>query len=493
MIIKKLNHLVMERIIRGNAIIYGCLACGMVVAVNTGSVYGADWVISPSVGLRHIYTDNVNLTNEDEVSDNVTVLSPTLSIFKEGGRASLDFNYAPEYRHFSDETSDSEVVHFMRTEGNLELAENHFYIDGWLTADRTNITSTGRTSIDGITGAEDDTDYYTVGLSPYLTGRLGNFSVVEVRLTGDKVNYSEDLDNDSTAKRGEIAFGSGSMFTNQIWELLLQKSDVEYQNLDVNNETQIARADYIQKLTQQWALSFSAGYEKYELAVAEDRDDTTWRVGAIYTPTPRTSVALGVGERSFGDDYYFDFSHRSSKTIWTARYEQDFISAREELRTAPLFERMDAFGEMVRDPILESFPITTRGTYSPSLSEDYYESKRFSTEFTYQTGRNYIGLQAVFQERIYERDGRDTEDIEIGLLMQRRLSRLMSGFIHIIGTDHEQDTLVYDQLLTSLGLNYQIGQDSRITLRFAHNERDADTDINSYEENSASLGFVTEL
>ncbi|MES9944498.1 MAG: TIGR03016 family PEP-CTERM system-associated outer membrane protein [Candidatus Thiodiazotropha sp.] len=493
MIIKKLNHLVMEQITGDNSIVFGCLACGMVIAVNSGAVHAADWVISPSIGLSHIYTDNVNLTNEDPVSDNVTVLSPTLSILKEGGRASLDFNYAPQYRHYRDGTSDNEVVHFMRTEGNVELAENHLFIDGWLRADRTNITSTGRTGIDGITGAEDDTDYYTLGISPYLTGRLGNFSVVEARLTGDKVNYSEELDNDSTGKRAEIAFGSGSMFTNQIWELLLQQSDVEYQNLDVNNETQIIRAEYIQKLTQQWALSFSVGYENYELAVTEDRDDTTWSVGAIYTPNPRTSIALGVGERSFGDDYYFDFSHRSSRTIWTARYEQDFISAREELRAQPLFERLDAFGEMVRDPILESFPVTTRGAYSPTITEDYYESKRFSTEFTYQTGRTSIGLQAVLQERIYDREGRDTEDIEVGLLIQRRLSRLMSGFIHVIGADHEQETLTYDQLSTSLGVNYQIGQDSRISLSLAHYEREAETDDNSYEENRASIGFVTEL
>ncbi|MES9989926.1 MAG: TIGR03016 family PEP-CTERM system-associated outer membrane protein [Candidatus Thiodiazotropha endolucinida] len=491
MIINKLNHLNMEQIFGGKPLVYTCLACGMGLAANTGTLYAADWVISPSIGIQQIYTDNANLTHEDEVSDNITVVRPTLSIYKEGARANLDFNYAPEYRHYWDETEDNEVVHFMRTEGNVEIAENHFYLDGWLRADRTNITSTGRSGIGGLTGTEDDTDYYSVGLSPYFTARLGDFSVVEVRFTGDRIDYSEDLDNDSTGRRGEIAFGNGSMFTNQIWEVLYQQSDVDYENLDDDNETKIFRAELIQKITNQWSAAFSAGYEEYDLAVADDRDDSTWSIGAIYTPNPRTRFALGVGERSFGDDYYFDFSHRTGRTIWTASYEQDFVSARDELSTQPLFERQDAFGNLVRDPILESSPVTVRAAYSPSITEDFYESKRFTTEFTYQTTRTSINLRGRYLERLYDRSGRDTEDIELSVLLTRRLARLTSGYIQISGIDHEEEVLVYDQLTATLGVSYQFGTNSRVGFSITHLERDADTDVDSYEENHASLNVTS--
>jgi uncharacterized protein (PEP-CTERM system associated) len=411
-------------------------------------------------------------------------------MYKEGARASVDFNYAPEYRHYWDETEDNEVVHFMRTEGNIEIAENHLYLDGWLRADRTNITSTGRSGIAGLTGTEDDTDYYSVGLSPYFTARLGGFSVVEVRFTGDKTDYSEDLD-DSTGMQGEIAFGSGSMFTNQIWEVLYLQSDVDYENLDDNNETKIFRTELIQQINRQWAAAFSAGYEEYILAVSDDRDDSIWSVGAIYTPNPRTRFALSVGERSFGDDYYFDFSHRSSRTMWTVTYEQDFSSARDELSTQPLFERQDAFGNLVRDPILASSSAIVRSASSPSITEEFYEIKRFTTEFTYETPRSTIYLSGGYIERLYDRLSRDTEDIELSALLLRSLTRLTRGYFMISGIDHEEEALDYDELATTLGLIYQFGAESRIGFSLTHLERDADTDINNYEENHAMLNLIS--
>jgi uncharacterized protein (PEP-CTERM system associated) len=330
-------------------------------------------------------------------------------------------------------------------------------------------------------------------LSPYLTGKLGDFSVVEVRFTADRLDYSEDITNDSTGRLGEIAFGNGSMFKNQIWEVIYQQSDVDYENLDDNNEKKIFRAELVQKITSQWAVAFSAGYEEYVLAVTEDRDDSTWSVGAIYTPNPRTRFALGVGERSFGDDYYFDFSHRSSRTTWTATYEQDFVSARDELGSEPLFERQDAFGNLVRDPILEASPVIIRSTYNPSITEDSYEIKRFATAFTYQTARSALTLRGRFLERVYDRSEDSTEDISLSLMLSRRLARLTSGYLQVTSTDHESDALTYDQWAASLGIDYQFGTQSRIGFSITHLERDADTDINSYEENHASINLTSAL
>ncbi|MET0070283.1 MAG: TIGR03016 family PEP-CTERM system-associated outer membrane protein [Candidatus Thiodiazotropha sp.] len=493
MIIKKLNHLNKDQSNGGKASALFYLVCGMGLSSVTSTIFAADWVISPSVGLQHIYTDNALLTNEDPATDNITVLRPTLSLLKEGGRATLDFNYAPEYRHYWDETHDNEAVHFLRGDGNIELAENHLFLDGWVRADRTNITSSGRSSTRGLTGAVDDTDYYTVGLSPYFTAKLGDFSVVEARLIGDKVKYSEDIDNDSTGKRAELAFGNGSMFTSQIWEVLFQQSNVDYENQDDDNEIRIFRAELIQQLTAQWALAFSAGYEEYELVLSEDRDDSTWSLGAIYTPTSRTRIAVGGGERSFGDDYYFDFSHRTGKTVWTATYEQDFISARDELGAQPLFERLDAFGNLVRDPILESTTVLVRSGYSPTLNEDYYETERFSAQFVYQTLRSSLTLRASHLERNYDRSESDTKDTSLALIMSRRLTRMTTGYIHLTGNDHEENNLVYDQWSAMLGAAYQFSADSRIDFNINRLERDAEREADSYTENSASITFRTQL
>jgi uncharacterized protein (PEP-CTERM system associated) len=496
MITKQLSHLYVEHIFGGKKIFSLCLMGSLVIMSGIRSVE-ADWIISPSIGLEQVYSDNAFLTSTDEVSEYITVVRPAISLYNEGRRGRLDINYAPEYRYYREDTEDSEVVHFLRSEGNLEIAKNHLFLDGWLRGDRTNLINTGRTSVSGLTGTSDDTDYYSAGISPYFTSNLGEYVVAELRFTGDKVEYSEDVENDSKGMRGDLVFGSGSRFTNQVWEVFFQQSEVDYEDIDDSNETKIVRAELIQEMTRRWSLAFSVGYEEYILAVADDRDDATWSVGVIYSPNSRFRVSLGVGERSFGDDYYFDLINQTSRTTLSARYTREFISARDEITAQPLFERQDDFGNLVRDPILESASGIIRTASSPTIAEDYYELTRFATSFTYHLMRSAIRLRAIYYCRDYEDPFMDTQDTDLSLSFSRRLTRLLNGSIDIAGLYHRQNWLDYDQWATSLNFAYQIGNQSNLTLNLTHLDRDAKTEPyaleESYEENQASIGFVMQF
>jgi uncharacterized protein (PEP-CTERM system associated) len=496
MITKQLSHLYVEHIFGGKKIFSLCLMGSLVIMSGIRSVE-ADWIISPSIGIEQVYSDNAFLTYSDKESEYITVVRPTISLYNEGRRGRLDINYAPEYRYYREDTEDSDVVHFLRSEGSLEIAKNHLFLDGWLRGDRTDLINSGRTSVSGLTGTSDDTDYYSAGISPYFRSNLGDFVVTELRFAGDKIEYSEDVENDSKGMRGDLVFGSGSRFTNQVWEILFQQSEVDYENLDDDNETKIVRAELIQEITRSWSLAFSVGYEEYILAVADDRDDSTWSVGAIFSPNARFRVSLGVGERSFGDDYYFDLINQTSRTTWTARFTKEFVSARDEITTQPLFERQDAFGNLVRDPILESATGVARTTSSPTISEDYYELSRFATAFTYRLMRTALTLGAGYSGREYDDSVRDTQDTDLSLTLSRRLTRLLNGSIQIAGLYHRENLLDYDQWATSLNLAYQIGNQSSVALNITHFDRDAETEANafeiSYEENQASIGFVKQF
>ncbi|MCU7904790.1 MAG: TIGR03016 family PEP-CTERM system-associated outer membrane protein [Candidatus Thiodiazotropha sp. (ex Epidulcina cf. delphinae)] len=461
------------------------------LACFSSGVTAADWIISPAVQIEQAYTDNALLTQRNEEDDSITRVRPSLSLYKEGARATFDFNYAPEYRRYQQETADNEVVHLLRAEGNMEIFENSLYVDGWADADRRNVTSSGRTGLNGLTGTADDTDVYSAGLSPYLTARFGGYSVFELRYTGDTVNYSEDGPSDSVGHSVDIVLGSGSYFTNQVWEVSAFQKLVDYDGLDDDNESSIFRAELVQQLTHQWALAFAAGYEEYDLAVTENSDGSLWSLGVIYTPNPRTHIAAGFGERSFGDDYYFDFSHRSSRTVFSAGYERDFISARDEVGRQTLFQRQDAFGNLVRDPILEDARGVARNGNTPTLTEDFYEIRRFSTEFTYQTPRTRSGFSGAYAERIYDDSARDTEDLDVALSFVRRLSRLTEGGVQVAWLDHDEDLLTYEQWVASLGLSYRLGSDSSVAMNLSHMEREADSQEDSYEENHISVGFNT--
>ncbi|MCU7844988.1 MAG: TIGR03016 family PEP-CTERM system-associated outer membrane protein [Candidatus Thiodiazotropha sp. (ex Monitilora ramsayi)] len=465
------------------------LVCGLGICAAPVGGYAADWIITPAITVEQVYTDNALLSNDSEESESISRITPSVSVYREGARASVDINYAPEYRHYWEGTEDNELVNFLRAEGNTEVVEDHVFLDGWATADLTSITSTGRTGIDGLTGRSDSTEVYTAGLSPYFRTRLGTISVFEARYTADTVRYSEDGIDDSVGQQADLVLGSGTAFSNQLWELAARQSQVDYETLEQDNEVKQVRGEFVQQLTRQWALAFAAGYEEFKLALNPDIDDSLWSVGVIYTPSPRTRIAIGGGERAFGDDYYLDFTHRSRLTIWTATYDRDFSSARQELLRPNLFQRLDAFGNLVRDPVLESPPVVERGG-SATLTADFFEVERVATNFTLDTGRTRISLGASRTDRTYDDSTLDTQDLRFDAGFSRDISRLITGFLNLAWLDHEEEALAYDQVLVSLGGEYLLGASSYLGMTLAHLERDAETETESYEENRFSI-FLT--
>jgi uncharacterized protein (PEP-CTERM system associated) len=466
---------------------------GFGLSTLTLTASAADWIVSPAVTLEQNYTDNAFLTHDDEENESITIVRPSISLYREGGRATVDLNYAPEYRYYHEETEDDELVHFLRGEGNVELLEERLYLDGWATADLTTITSSGRTGLGGLTGRADSTEVYTAGISPYFKARFGNASLFEARYALDTISYSEEGLDDSVGQRGDLVLGSGPAFTNQVWELSAMHSQVDYDELEQDNEISQFRAEFAQQLIRQLALAFAAGYEEYDLVLNEDVDDSLWSVGIIYTPNPRTRLAIGGGERSFGDDYYLDFSHRSPRTIWTASYEREYTSARGELLRPTLFQRQDAFGNLVRDAVLESPLMVDRsGAPSPTISAEFYELRRFITRFTLATGRTTLDLGGTHAERDYADDVDDTRDLVLTARLTRDISPQTSAYLDLRGTDHEEDTVDYEQWVAALGGSYELGVSTVLGMRLAHLERDADSETDSYEENSFTL-YLTAL
>lgn len=465
------------------------LLSGSALAVIPPVVAAADWIIAPAVRVEQIYTDNALLSDVDEQSESITRIRPSISIYRHGARASVDVNYAPEYNRYWQDTQDNELVHFLRADGKLELMEDHLFLDGWGSADITNLSSTSRTGIDSLTGRTDSTEVYTAGVSPYFTTRMGNFASLEARYTADTVNYSASTVDDNKGQRADMVLGSGSAFNNQVWELSAMKNIVNYDSLDDDNEATLFRAEFIQQLTNQWALSFAAGHEEYNLAVTTDSDGTLWRVGVIYTPNPRTRLAVGGGERAFGNDYFLDFNHRSPHTIWTANYRRDYTSARDEVIRPSLFERQDAFGNLVRDPVLDN-PTVGGRVNSPTLGPEYYEIDQFTTAFNLETGRTRLNLSGSHTKRIYEISINDTRDLSLSAGASRDLGQRLSGNVRLGWLDHKEEILNYKQWLASIGVGYSLGINSSLGMTVAHLKRNAETDPASYQENRFGINFT---
>jgi uncharacterized protein (PEP-CTERM system associated) len=451
-----------------------------------------EWIMSPSIAVDEVYTDNARLTQEDKQSEYVTRVRPSISIFREGARANLDFNYSPEYRYYKEETRDNETVHLLRANGDVELVENHLFVDAWATSDQTRISSS-RTSPDGLTGTAENIDYYTVGVSPYYTTRFGNVSVLEARYSADKVDYDYESEVDSTSQEFDLVFGSGTYSTTQAWELSANHTREDFTGAsDDDNKISVFRGEFLQQITRRWAIAFAAGYEEFDLVIGEDVDGELWTIGVVFTPTSRTRFALGGGERAFGDDYYLEFEHRASRSVWNIEYKRDYISARDEAMRPTLFQRQDEFGNVVRDAVLDNPPpVTVTGV--STLSAEYYEIDRVNASYIFRTVRTRAELRAGFTKRDYEISSQDTKDITSTFSLSRLISRRFSGVTRLLWRDHEEDFRDYKEWSVSLGVNYQLGEDSTISTSVTHLDREGETDLASYEENRVAIGFLMRL
>ena len=457
------------------------------------SSLAGEWIISPSVAIDQVYTDNALLSSDNEENESVTRVRPGISIYREGGRANLDFNYSPEYRHYWEETRDNETVHLLRANGDVELVENHFFVDAWATADQTRLSSS-RSSPDGLTGSTENIDYHTIGLSPYYTTRFGNTSVFEARYSADKVDYDDEGEVDSTSQELDLILGSGTYSVAQAWEISASHTIEDFSGTGTSEDNKISifRGEFIQQITRRWALAFAAGYEDFELILGDDVEGELWTVGFVFTPGSRTRLALGGGERAFGDDYYLDFEHRSGRTVWTINYKRDYISARDEATSTTLFQRQDAFGNLVRDAVLDNPPpVTVTGV--STLSAEYFESDRVTAAFTFRTQRTRAVLRAGLVKRDYELAGQDTRDVNVTASFFRLISRRFSGVSRLLWTDHQEEMQDYEEWSLSLGVNYLLGTNTTITTNVTHLERDAEIDSGTYDENRVSIGFLTRL
>jgi uncharacterized protein (PEP-CTERM system associated) len=243
------------------------------------------------------------------------------------------------------------------------------------------------------------------------------------------------------------------------------------------------------QLNRKWALAGTLGYEDLELAVNSDQEGDIWNLGFLFTPTTRTRLGVGVGERFFGTDYYLDFSHRGKRVVWSAIYGRDVLSARDEVQESGLFARQDEFGNLIRDPVLNS-PVNTVRT-GASLTEEYYLQERFETSFSLATERNRLTLTAAYIKRDYEQGSptQDSVDRKLSASVSRTLRQFLTGFARLSWNDHEQEPNDYQEWIATLGGSYRLGQHTTLNLNLSHLDRDASVDSGSYKENRASLGL----
>ena len=291
---------------------------------------GAKWDIVPTLLVGETYTDNVSLVPDpSKKSDWITQVIPAISIVATGARLRFEVDYAVEAIDHARGQQYNQVNQHLNAIGNTELATQLLFVDAGARIDQVNVSLLGPVTTSNINTTGNRATVRTLFASPYLKRDFGSDLQSEARFTYSLVNADGQAAlSNSSAERINLGLKSGPAYRLLAWNLDYVGETIVYENgQDIS--TEVIKANARRLITPTVGLLARVGYDRYKFGdIAPVTAGTSWSAGFDWTPTPRTRLAATAGHQFSGDAYYFDFTHRTRLTTWSAGYSQDVTTTR---------------------------------------------------------------------------------------------------------------------------------------------------------------------
>jgi uncharacterized protein (PEP-CTERM system associated) len=464
-------------------------ACLFLGLFGAGNVWSADWQVAKSVTLGEVYTDNVDLEHENKKSEWITTVTPNISLQAKGARANLDLTASLEANTISG-ASDS-ITPRLGANADAEIIKDFVFIDTSANITQNTVDAFSPSGVDSLNSTENTTNTYNYNISPYFIQRFKGAAEVTGRYTYNyQLNSNADVD-DSSSQAVMLGVNSGSDFTQLTWG-----STVDYKDSNsdtAGSELLSADANVGYKLNRSWQLQSSLGYEwnEFNTSVRDSSDGAQWSVSAVWTPTNRTSLNIGYGDRFFGSTPTLDFTHRSRKSLFTASYSRELTDSATLLSQQNAFSATDAFGEPI-DPITgDPLPVSNS---TLNVTDGVFVDEQFQLAYTLTGKRSTFTMGGSHSTQRFE-DGRSSETLQqynVGLT--RKLSRMSDANLGVTVSQQSREssedttTINYD-----LGVTRKVGVDGKFKLSYRLIDSSSDDIINDYQENRLQFSYTMSL
>ncbi len=463
---------------------FGCLPLLLALTSFAFPAGATEWQVKPRMTVRGTYTDNVRLVSDDEENEFVTDFNPGVFITGEGPRLDFKVLYNLQAIVFPGENFDNEINHQLQSSGTTQLVDELFFFDVGGTIRQTNADNAGRLATDNISRTGNRIDTYTYRLSPYVRRRLGSYARTEVRYRFDEVINEGDF-VDSKAHTVRAVIDSGTRFQRLPWRLFYSGEFVDNDD-GTTTDLQNTGGNVRYRFNRQFSLLANGGYELNDFSTRR-RDDSGpfWRVGAIWTPSRRTTLQAGYGDRFFGDVFFFSLSHRSRRTVWSAGFEEDIALTRQVQIEEVLVPLEDPFGERIEDPV-SGADIRLPIDQATPTTEPFIR-RRLDASVAVRGRRTHLVVRGFREKRDFEQTGDDELVFGADASLRRRLSRHTT--FRIFGTWQESD-LRGDFERTrwegSARVQRQVGASISAAIEYRYTEQDGDRSADEFTENRIS-------
>jgi hypothetical protein len=329
---------------------------------------GGGWTIVPRITVQEMLNDNVFQVNSPRQADLVTYVSPGIAISGETSHLRLTVNYAPTIELYMQNGSQNALTQQLDAIGLLTVVPDRVFVDFRALAgvQATNgilggISTLGPDNVATVPGGigggsglglakNNRTQTMSVGVSPYVLGRLGQSGDYKIGASLD-VSHMAAADgfavlpfasgggsstNQTLVTTEEMArFTSGDYFArvqDQLDLHLLQSSGTYGQGdtfaTQLSNTTTASTRETISNQVtwhydQTVALFVSIGWEniRYSGQDGLSVNDATWSVGTTLTPNPDSFITISYGHLEGADSLTLDARYMlTTRTTVAAHY-----------------------------------------------------------------------------------------------------------------------------------------------------------------------------
>ncbi len=463
-----------------------CAASAVVVAGTWRANTGADLSVD--------FTDNVFLSEDEQQSDTLLILTPRLSLSHNGSRRfSSSITYTPSIRYSLQGVRDNEIAHFLNADADVIVLRNIFGVRARASARQRLIDRNAAFTDDGLTNPDNITNTYSIEIVPYsFPTKLGRFAVLAMDFGADLVINEQGAN--SSGNFVNIGLTSGSIFTRWRWGLSYNRDFTQSdQDSDDGSTLRNLEANARYFIDRTWSVSGSIGYDDLQANTLRDVDGLTWRTGLGWNPSPRSSFNLSYGERFSGRNFQFDFHHRHRRLSWQASLQRSITTANNEFLNRNIFPTIDGNGDPIEDPTQD--PDATEILPGPTLDETLFILDSLNLSTGWAMNRTNLSLGLNYSQRDSLVDDLITNDLVFSLGMGRKLTPRSTASITATWIKHSEDDnddAEFEQWSGSLSYSNSLSNYFRFSIQYLLSVRDALTGAD-FTENRIGMGLSTRL
>lgn len=386
------------------------------VFVFTASAQASNFQFSRYLEVGATGTDNAELQQTGGQSELVLNVKPSVELKFSGNRLGAIGVAEVEYFRFND--AEGEIIDprlFGRVRGTL--IDDLLFLDSTITYSKLSPDSSFlRLSQDGDPAMR-------LKHRLFIDKTLGEFA--DVYLAYGHSSFYPDVGQKAASRQDGMEFwlGRDPVYGGLIWSIggnynLDESSSNSFENSTVAATLGVALSEtYLFSVTSGIEdRKYISGLQTANPVVTEDENSSLWDANISWSPSERTRLSVGYGERFFGKGPSMRFDHRTENSVIFARYTRGIT------RTAPGLNSISSFSNTSGDSnINDTDSIDLNSSIAPELDEPFIDNS-FELSYKLSGRRSDVIVDAVYsvQDQL---DGDEQITSWLGrLIFDRRLS-----------------------------------------------------------------------